>query len=139
MSEFFTLPYRTIQQRMVDNWNTENGIVLYEDDEVDPPEDANFLRLTVLFGEAKTISLGDTKLERSYDMLCVQVFVIKGQGSQKVLALCDIVGDLFRNWDTNLEVGGRLIFRSAKVKLDGSNGTHYQGTVFVPYQRDLYI
>ncbi len=123
-------------------WNVANGIVLYEDDLQEPPLNANFLRFTIINGESEQASLGPTDaLERSFDMMSIQVFTVAGQGGQKATTLADLVADIFRRQDLAAETGGRVLCRSAKIRILGSsdNASHFQVNVSIPFMRDLFI
>lgn len=100
-------------------------------DDVTPPEDSTWVRLTILPGDSSQVEMGNTRRWRRVGVLIVQIFVPAASGTGLALELGDTVRDIFEG----LTVSG-VIFRATSLNRVGLDGAWLQYNAITPFQAD---
>lgn len=100
-------------------------------DDVTPPEDSTWVRLTVLPGASRQVEMGNTRRWRRVGVLVVQIFVPAASGTGLALELGDTVRDIFEG----LTVSG-VIFRATSLNRVGLDGAWLQYNASTAFQAD---
>lgn len=107
--------------------------IAYENIEFTPPDNAYWVRLYILNGDANQISLGAAKsLHRFVGVIVVQVFGPANEGEAGVRDVADAVANIFRAVD----FGSGITCRSPTYTRVGVQGAYFQGNVSAPFYRD---
>jgi len=87
--------HRAIELRLEDNWGEETEIafknVEFESDDYD-----EWIRLTIIDGDSKQMSLEETPLHRRVGLIIIQVFVRPDTGTKRIEELAGRAADIFR-------------------------------------------
>jgi len=107
--------------------------VEYPNISLTPTPSVLWVRLTVLNGESRQTTIGETtNNHRMVGLIVVQIFGEKNKGNSETLAMADAVAAIFRNW-----CGSTVRCQAATVKEVGPDGLgRYQVNVSVPFKRD---
>lgn len=122
---------QAIESHFAANWLTTP--IAYENVDFTPPT-TSWVMLRILSDSTETIGLGSSRLVRHVGSVQVLCYVEDGAGAQGAEALADDVIALYRS----ASVTG-VVFRAATAKVDGSDATHFQVTVTVPFHRDEVV
>lgn len=96
----------------------------------DPPENASWVRVTVLHAEARQVSLGSAKVYRRPGVVIVQVFVPEATAGQPALALADQVVTALQG----KQLTGGVQLQTASIREVGPDQRGaYQINVSVPF------
>lgn len=108
------------------NWTAtdktyENGSTLHSQE---------WVRLTIMNGDAYRATLGDNPAYRYIGMVSVSIFTAKDIGSGRALSLADMVHDLFLE-----RTLGSIQFRVPQVRKIPDSGEWYQVDVSIAFYR----
>jgi hypothetical protein len=131
----FAATEATIRSRFNAQWSSlQPTIPAYFDnagDDVTPPEDSTWVRLTILPGASQQVEMGNTRRWRRAGVLVVQIFVPAASGTGLALELGDTVRDIFEG----LTVSG-VIFRATSLNRVGLDGAWLQYNATTNFQAD---
>ncbi len=96
-----------------------------------PPNDAAWVRLAVIEGESRQVSMGQCRTFRRVGVVAVQIFVPVGDGTGLAKSLADSVRDTFEG----LTIDG-VIFRATSLNPAGTQGAWVQFNANTPFQAD---
>lgn len=128
----FETRHNAIRKRFQDE--IQDGIpivVLYDNDPTEKPENAEWIRLTILPGESLQVSIGDNKRFRHPGVAMAQVFTLIEKGDQRALELADLIQVAFRS---RTEDG--VTYRTPSVIVVGRSGGWHQVNVNIPFFQD---
>lgn len=114
-----------IEQYFESNWS-HTPIVFENGESINTSE---WVRLTILNGEAFQASLGDNPAFRHIGVVIVSIFIPKDVGSGRALQLADLVDSIFR-----LATISGIVFRVPQIKKIGG-GDWYQVNVSTEFFR----
>ena len=117
-----------IENHLDDNWIDTPYTV--ENTAFTPPP-GPWVKLIVLSGESKAISLGPNIRTRNSGTICVQIFTQQNTGVSEARKLADRVAQIFQNESFN-----GITCRAASMEYIGERGGRYQLNVNVPFYRD---
>ncbi|HEY7822452.1 MAG TPA: phage tail terminator-like protein [Acidimicrobiia bacterium] len=102
----------------------------------DAPDDAAWVRLTIVQAAANWASYGDpgNNVERNTGQVTVQIFVPSGTGEGLALEYADVVKGMFRDW-RDASSGLRFLVPPYARQI-GVDGKWYQINVVAPFQFD---
>jgi len=100
-------------------------------DDITAPENAAWVRLTVLPGDSQQVEFGMTRRWRRVGQVVVQIFVPAASGTGLALELGDTVRDIFEG----LTVSG-VIFRATALNRVGLDGAWLQYNASTSFQAD---
>src|SRR5690606_11746569 len=115
-----------VEQYFLDNW--VDTPVAFENCSM--AEAVEWVRLTVLNGDSKQVTMGDDPAFRHYGVVMVQVVIRPDVGSGRALELADKVNSLFIN-----KVLGNLQFRIPQIKRGPQSPEWYQLNVSIDFYR----
>lgn len=131
----FAATESTIRSRFNTQWSSlQPTIPAYFDnagDDVTPPQDSTWVRLTVLPGASQQVEMGNLRRWRRVGVIIVQIFVPAASGTGLALELGDTVRDIFEG----LTVSG-VIFRATSLNRVGLDGAWLQYNATTPFQAD---
>jgi hypothetical protein len=127
-----------IRQRLADNWNTANGVILEANGQADPPSDGSaFLLIHYPVSDSFRPTLTRKRFEEGAARIIYNV--PKGTHLSTSLALADTIAALFSG--DNLIVS-RVEFFEPSLPLindDNDEGNYYEIAVVVPYRRQFDV
>ncbi len=100
-------------------------------DDVTPPQNSAWVRLTILPGASQQVAMGNTRRWRRIGVIAVQIFVPAASGTGLALELGDTVRDIFEG----VTVSG-VIFRATSLNRVGLDGAWLQYNANTPFQAD---
>jgi hypothetical protein len=126
----------TIRQRFETEWAAAQPTVTATFGDVDttPPEDEAYVRLHILPGDQRQVSMGKYRRFRRVGVVIVQIYVPAGKGDGLARELADSVADIFQG----RTVSG-VIFRGTGLTRVGIDGAFVQWNAQTPYQADDLI
>lgn len=124
---------QTIRERFNTQWPIEQPSVAFSfaDVDYDPVKDTPWVRLNVLTGNARQVSMGLFRRFRRTGLVLVQIFVPAGRGDGLAKELADSVANIFEGRTVN-----GVIFRAADLERVGVDGSWAVWRCSVPYQAD---
>lgn len=127
---------QTIRALFEAQWPTKQSTVprSYADLEYDPPENEPWVRLTILPGDQRQVSMGRLRRFRRVGVVMVQIFVPAGSGDGTAKDLADSVTEIFEGQTVN-----GVIFRGTGLTRIGADGAWVQYNATTPYQADDLI
>lgn len=131
----FAATESTIRSRFNTQWSSLRPTIpaFFDNagDDVTPPEDSTWVRLTVLPGGSSQVEMGNLRRWRRVGVIVVQIFVPAASGTGLALELGDTVRDIFEG----LTVSG-VIFRATSLNRVGLDGAWLQYNASTPFQAD---
>lgn len=97
-----------------------------------PPDRGPWVRVTILPGDSRLVTLGNRKRYRTRGTVTVQVFTPGGQGDGLALEIATDVATVMRSKTVS---GVRL--KTPSVQRVGADGPWFRLNVNTPYQSDL--
>lgn len=127
---------QTIRTRFETEWAAAQPTVTatFGDVATTPPEDEAWVRLHVLSGEQRQVSMGKYRRFRRVGLVVVQIFVPAGSGDGTARELADSVADIFQG-----QTVSGVIFRGTGLTRVGVDGPYIQWNATTPYQADDLI
>lgn len=133
--------HKKLTQFWKDRWDVNQAICIYENEITEPPPNQPFIRFLLTFGRNRQITTGNNPLERSPNMVMVQICVPRQEGISRLLDLSDRAQAILRRKDILVNnVGGLIRFREAPYFRESGvqEENYYTGVVYAPYDRDAY-
>jgi hypothetical protein len=131
----FATTEAAIRSRFNTQWSTLRPTVpLYFDnagDDVTPPQNSAWVRLTILPGASQQVEMGNTRRWRRVGVLVVQIFVPAASGTGLAAELGDTVRDIFEG----VTISG-VIFRATSLNRVGLDGAWLQYNASTSFQAD---
>jgi hypothetical protein len=131
----FAATESTIRSRFNTQWSSlRPGIPVFFDnagDDVTPPQNSAWVRLTVLPGQSQQVAMGNTRRWRRIGVAVLQIFVPAASGTGLAQELGDTVIEIFEG----LTLSG-LIFRATSLSRVGLDGAWLQYNADTPFQAD---
>lgn len=118
---------QAIEQHFEANW--PHTPIVFENAKFTGAED-EWVRLSILNGDAYQASMGDNPAFRHPGVVVVQIFTRPDSGSGRALELADLVDQLFR-----LAVVSGIVFRVPRVQKVPSDNEWYQVNVSTEFYR----
>ena len=124
---------------LVQAFATANSLTIaWPNRDFQPPQKANWLRVTLRGVDGRQKEMGSTRNIHSYShVLIVQVFVPANTGDLIARQLADGLADVFRGQAVSV-TDGTVRFRAPTVTDVGNSGAWYQMNVSVPVVSDYY-
>lgn len=124
---------QTIRERFNTQWPIEQPTIPFSfgDVDYDPPKDTTWVRLNVLPGAQRQVSMGIRRRFRRVGVVLVQIFVPAGSGDGLAKELGDSVANVFMGRTIN-----GVIFRGTGVERVGVEGPWGLWRSTTPYQAD---
>ncbi len=121
---------QAIESRFETQWASATSI---DFDNVDfvPTPGTSFVRLTILDGDSRQVSLGDSPLYRSIGVIIISIFTPLDIGSATGRTLADNAAAIFRGWQSS-----GIVCRSPSIQRVGKTNGWFQYNVNVPFYRD---
>jgi hypothetical protein len=125
-----------IRTRFNTQWPIEQPTVSFSFADVDfnPIKDAAWVRLNILTGDQRQVSMGIRRRFRRTGLVLVQIFTPAGSGDGLAKELGDSVANIFQG----RTVSG-IIFRGTRVDRVGVDGAWAVWRCTTPYQADELI
>lgn len=127
--------FNAIRSRFKEQIADLNPLIPIEYDNAPPLSDdskrSNWMRVTVLPGEAQLIEIGTTKRTRQPGVLSVGIFAPLGYGDAIVNSLADSVVSAFRTVTAD-----NVVYGVPYPTNVGRTGSHYQISVTCPFHAD---
>lgn len=131
----FAATESTIRTRFNTQWSSlRPTIPVFFDnagDEVQPPQNSAWVRLTVLPGASQQVEMGRLRRWRRVGIIALQIFVPAASGTGLASELGDTVIEIFEG----LTLSG-VIFRATTLNRVGLDGAWLQYNANTPYQAD---
>jgi hypothetical protein len=131
----FAATESTIRSRFNTQWiSLRPTIPVFFDnagDDVTPPQNSAWVRLTVLPGASQQVAMGNTRRWRSAGVVAVQIYVPAASGTGLAQELGDDVTSIFEG----VNLSG-LIFRATSLNRVGVQGAWLQYNANTPFQAD---
>ena len=100
-------------------------------DDVQPPQNSAWVRLTVLPGASQQVEMGRLRRWRRAGIIAVQIFVPAASGTGLAQELGDTVRDIFEGLTVS-----SVIFRATSLNRVGLDGAWLQYNANTPFQAD---
>lgn len=125
--------------RVSQNFNTVP--VQYPGVPLTPPASGSWVRMVLLPGDVKRISLGDNAIFRERGVLAFMIFVPVKDGTRAALELAQELSDIFHEAHFQHNDSGWIRCRVPAVHHVGpsSEGTWYQVNLLTDYERDVVL
>ena len=131
----FATTEAAIRSRFNTQWSTLRPTVpLYFDnagDDVTPPQNSAWVRLTILPGASSQVEMGNLRRWRRIGVIVVQIFVPAASGTGLAAELGDTVRDIFEG----VTISG-VIFRATSLNRVGLDGAWLQYNASTSFQAD---
>lgn len=131
----FAATEAAIRSRFNSQWSTLRPTVpLYFDnagDDVTPPQNSAWVRLTVLPGASQQVEMGRLRRWRRVGVIVVQIFVPAASGTGLAMEIGDTVRDIFEG----VTLSG-VIFRATSLNRVGLDGAWLQYNASTSFQSD---
>lgn len=127
-----TTDLQILNQRFVDEWDSDAITTIYQNDLVTEPDDnTEFVRFSVIPGAAAHY-LGGTSngMLRQLGRVWLQIFVPHQRGAGGAMGYADDFIAIFRNWRS---ADGTVSCHDSNISIDPT-GSHYQVTVSIQYE-----
>jgi len=125
----------TIRSRFATLWASARPTVqVFHDnagDDVQPPQNSAWVRLTILPGASQQVEMGRLRRWRRVGVVAVQIFVPAASGTGLATELGDSVIQIFEG----ITVSG-VIFRATSLNRVGLDGAWLQYNANTPFQAD---
>lgn len=125
----------TIRSRFATLWASARPTVrIFHDNagnDVQPPQNAAWVRLTILPGTSQQVEMGRLRRWRRVGVVTVQIFVPAASGTGLATELSDSVIQIFEG----ITVSG-VIFRATSLNRVGLDGAWLQYNATTPFQAD---
>ncbi|UXO93744.1 structural protein [Pseudanabaena phage Pan1] len=127
--------HTAIRQRFETLWGVTTP-VQYPNVKFDAPEDAPWVRLSIIDTDARWASMGvpDSNIERHLGQVTVQIFVPSGTGEGSATEYADQVKAIFRSWRD--ATSGLRFLVPPYARTIGVDGKWYQVNVVAPFEFD---
>jgi hypothetical protein len=100
-------------------------------DDVEPPENSEWVRLTVLPGDSQQVEMGRLRRWRRVGVIIIQIFVPAASGTGLAQELGDTVKQIFEGITVS-----SVIFRATSLNRVGLDGAWLQYNATTPFQAD---
>jgi len=131
----FAATESTIRSRFNTQWSSlRPTIPVFFDnagDDVQPPQNSAWVRLTVLPGASQQVEMGRLRRWRRAGVIAVQIFVPAASGTGLAQELGDTVRDIFEGLTIS-----SVIFRATSLNRVGLDGAWLQYNANTPFQAD---
>lgn len=131
----FAATESTIRSRFNTQWSSlRPTIPVFFDnagDDVTPPQNSAWVRLTVLPGDSQQVAMGNTRRWRRVGVCAVQIFVPAASGTGLAQELGDTVIEIFEGLTLS-----SVIFRATSLNRVGLDGAWLQYNANTPFQAD---
>lgn len=131
----FAVTESTIRSRFDTEWSSlRPTIPVFFDnagDDVEPPQNAAWVRLTVLPGASQQVEMGRLRRWRRIGVVAVQIFVPAASGTGLAQELGDTVIEIFEGLTLS-----SVIFRATSLIRVGLDGAWLQYNANTPFQAD---
>ena len=131
----FAVTESTIRSRFDTQWSSlRPTIPVFFDnagDDVQPPQNSAWVRLTVLPGSSQQVEMGRLRRWRRIGVVAVQIFVPAASGTGLVQELGDTVIEIFEGLTLS-----SVIFRATSLIRVGLDGAWLQYNANTPFQAD---
>lgn len=131
----FAVTESTIRSRFDTQWSSlRPTIPVFFDnagDDVQPPQNSAWVRLTVLPGSSQQVEMGRLRRWRRAGVVAVQIYVPAASGTGLAQELGDTVIEIFEG----LTLSG-VIFRATSLNRVGLDGAWLQYNAMTPFQAD---
>ena len=131
----FAATESTIRSRFNTQWSSlRPTIPVFFDnagDDVQPPQNSAWVRLTVLPGASQQVEMGRLRRWRRAGIIAVQIYVPAASGTGLAQELGDTVRDIFEGLTLS-----SVIFRATSLNRVGLDGAWLQYNANTPFQAD---
>jgi hypothetical protein len=131
----FAATESTIRSRFNTQWaSLRPTIPVFFDnagDDVQPPQNSAWVRLTVLPGASQQVEMGRLRRWRRAGIIAVQIFVPAASGTGLAQELGDTVRDIFEGLTVS-----SVIFRATSLNRVGLDGAWLRYNANTPFQAD---
>jgi len=123
----FAAERTSIEARLSSNWTTTT--IAWGNVDFDPPDNAAWVRLSILNGESSYRVLEEKK--RHIGVIAIQIFVPKNQGTATARSYADTLAGIFED-----QIFDDVICRAASLATVGQSSEWQQLNLTIPYWRD---
>lgn len=128
-----------LESTFATGWAASGVAVAYPNVPFKQPPD-EFVRFSILAGMSEQISLGESKLERRFGVVVVQIFTPKNSGNLRANELADAAASIFRYKQlVNAGAGLTVNMRAPNTVPAGSRPDYYQVNMTVPFEANAYF
>lgn len=129
---------RVVGTLLRDNWSRSD--VAWPNRSYDPTDETPFIKVFILPGAAMTMEIGASNvLEREVGIISIEVNVPVNSGEAEMDSMLDELAGIFRRVAEQGASQERIQFRSPSFVELGIDGSWYQRSCDIPYQRDTVI
>jgi hypothetical protein len=131
----FELERQAIEERF--NTNHTSTPIQYENVKFEQPDEASWVALTLLPGNANQVSVGTTRhVKRFSGIIQVDIFTVEDTGTKIARDLADSISAIFDSVQFSLGSSGLITTRVPEYTTLGVENGWYHAVVSVAYHRD---